>query len=296
MRNFVISDVHGNGDFYYTVMSYLENISKIEEVTLYIIGDLIDRGEESGEILLDVMTRMKDKSSPISIVYLGGNHELMMHQVFEKRRKSIFVPYNNRWYRNGGFITDISLEDILGDRDEILKVADFISELPLYSKLDDKIAGKNIVLVHACCPLKVEDTCTVKIKDDEELIEYLVWTRKRNPSIPFPCRIGNSHYFSIVGHTYTDHPYGYFYDAEENYLSIDGGSAAYVSGSLEYDHFPLVEIRDNSFRILTFNHQHEIIYGNTFKDFKSIPLQKEELEEARGFLDISKVKKYIKSR
>ena len=34
MRKFIISDIHGNGDLYYSVMSYLENISKEDEVTL----------------------------------------------------------------------------------------------------------------------------------------------------------------------------------------------------------------------------------------------------------------------
>ena len=48
MRKFIISDIHGNGNLYYSVMSYLENISKCEDVTLYINGDLIDRGLESG--------------------------------------------------------------------------------------------------------------------------------------------------------------------------------------------------------------------------------------------------------
>ena len=42
MRKFIISDVHGNGNLYYTIMNYLENISKLDEVTLYINGDLID--------------------------------------------------------------------------------------------------------------------------------------------------------------------------------------------------------------------------------------------------------------
>ena len=86
MRKFIISDIHGNGNLYYSVMSYLENISKGEDVILYINGDLIDRGIESGEILLDVFERIKENNPHFKIIYLAGNHELMMYEVFEKRR------------------------------------------------------------------------------------------------------------------------------------------------------------------------------------------------------------------
>ena len=55
MRKYIISDIHGNGNLYYSVMSYIENISKIDDVVLYINGDLIDRGPNSSEILLDLI-------------------------------------------------------------------------------------------------------------------------------------------------------------------------------------------------------------------------------------------------
>ena len=66
MRNFVISDIHGNGNLYYSVMSHLENVSKMDEVTLFINGDLIDRGLDSGEILLDVIERIKNPDNSFS--------------------------------------------------------------------------------------------------------------------------------------------------------------------------------------------------------------------------------------
>ena len=62
MRKFIRSDIHGVGNFYYPVMGYLDNISKNEEIELYINGDLTDRGLESGYILLDLINRIKEKN------------------------------------------------------------------------------------------------------------------------------------------------------------------------------------------------------------------------------------------
>ncbi len=44
MRKFIISDIHGFGNVYYSMMNYVDNISKEEDVELYINGDLFDRG------------------------------------------------------------------------------------------------------------------------------------------------------------------------------------------------------------------------------------------------------------
>ena len=54
MRKFIVSDLHGNGEVYDSIMAYLENISLSEEVELYINGDLIDRGLDSYRMLEDV--------------------------------------------------------------------------------------------------------------------------------------------------------------------------------------------------------------------------------------------------
>ena len=294
MRNFIISDIHGNDNLYYSVMFYLENISKHEDITLYINGDLIDRGFESGEILLDVITRINNKSKSFNIIYLAGNHELMMYQLYQDRIKGKNTYFND-WYLNGGDITDDYLIDTLKDKDKILEVVDFISNLRLHHKFTETIDNKNIVLVHAACPLEVSDTCNLKIKDNNELVEYLVWTREYDPFIPFRCRIGNNKYFSIVGHTPNDNQFGYTYNKNENYLNIDGGSAYYVSGMFEYNHYPLVEIKEGYLKILTFNNNNEIIHGTYFKDYKSVPFNEEELNEERKYLNKDlKIKRLVK--
>ena len=297
MRKFIISDIHGNGNLYYSVISYLENISKEEDITLYINGDLIDRGLDSAEILLDVINRINSNNSSFRIVYLAGNHELMMHNVFEKRRKQVYVPSFNTWYMNGGQVTDNGLDTILNDKDKILKVDDFVSNLDLYKLFSEEIDGKKIVLVHASTPFRVKDTCDIKIKDLDYFNhnKYYLWAREDDLPYPFKARIGYKKYFSIVGHTPNNMAFGFFYDKDGNYLNIDGGSASYVSGLFDHNHFPLVEIKDNYLSILTFNSGNEIIYGNYFVDNNTIPFSEEELNKARSYLNSSlKIKRLVR--
>ena len=282
VRKFIISDIHGLGNVYYSVINYLDNISKDEKIELYINGDLIDRGLESAEILLDIKKRIEENK--YKIVYLGGNHELMMHEVFLKRKKEINTNYSD-WFFNGGYTTDYGLEEILDDRDKILEVADFISNLKIYHKFSEKIDDKNIILVHAACPINPLDECNLRIKDDNENIFYYVWAREDDSFIPFRCRIGNEEYFTIVGHTPNDNIYGYEYHPFGNYLNIDGGCAKYTSGLFQYDHYPLVEIKNGFLKIMTFNNNNEIIYGNYFADRESIPMNKGELEKERACLN-----------
>ena len=63
MRKFIISDIHGNGDIYDTIISYLDNVGCNEEVHLYINGDLIDREYDSFRVLMDVLERINGKGN-----------------------------------------------------------------------------------------------------------------------------------------------------------------------------------------------------------------------------------------
>ena len=68
MAVYVMSDVHGLKDRYDRMIEYIH-----EEDTLYILGDVIDRGPDGIVILQDAMQRSNVKM-------LMGNHEYMMKQ------------------------------------------------------------------------------------------------------------------------------------------------------------------------------------------------------------------------
>lgn len=295
MRKFIISDIHGLGNIYYSVMNYLDNISKEDEIELYINGDLFDRGPDSASILLDLKKRIEDNK--YKIIYLGGNHELLMHEVFEKRRKGKHVTQFNDWYCNGGAVTDDGLYDILGDEDKVLEVADFVSNLNIYHKFNEKINGKPILLVHASSPLTVNDECDIKVKDLNIATMYYVWAREEDPYMPFRVRIGNKNYFTIVGHTPNANRYGYVYHDKGNFLNIDGGCAAYAKGYFSYNHVPLVEVCDDYLKIITFNNNNEITYGNYFTGNRYALFTQNELDKERRYLNSEfKPKRLIRTK
>ena len=295
MRKFIVSDLHGNGNIYDSIMAYLDNISKEEDVILYINGDLIDRGEDSLRMLIDVKNRVLYNNS-FKIEYLGGNHELMMYQTFNNNNtREEFIKHLYNWLKNGGDITEDDFKQIesMDDKKEILR---FISNLKIYKKFDEKLNDKNIVLVHAKCPNEVFDECSLKIKDNTELVTDLVWTRKINYKTGKRNYIGNNDYFTIVGHTPVNDIFGFEYYDNENVLNIDGGCAAYAKGFKDYNHTPLVEIdsKNNRLIILTFNNDNKIEYGNYFYQGKTIPMNEDILEYYRRYLNSDiKIKKIL---
>lgn len=292
MRNFIVSDLHGDSNAYDSIMAYLENVSKEsdDDLTLFINGDLIDRGSESASMLVDVMNRVNN--GPFKIEYLGGNHELMMWQTSLKRINGNW-PLHSNWFRNGGDITAYSLKKIVSLEEEY-EIIDFVSNLKIYHKFEETLNSKNIVLVHAKCPHIVKEDCNLRIKDNNIEVNSLVWTRKES-NLPIIERIGHKDYFTIIGHTPLRTKTGYEYYRKENYLNIDGGCAGYVIGLDGYDHIPLVEIdnKNNRLIILTFNNNNEIIYGNYFIDGTSIAIT--DLNRYRKYIDSNvKIKKLIK--
>lgn len=296
MKKFVVSDLHGNGNIYDAIIGYLENLKKEtnEEVTLYINGDLIDRGLDSARILVDVKRRIENKIG-FPIVYLAGNHELSMYQASLEIQVRGVWPIGTEWmWSHGGSITAYGLEDLV-TLDEEEEIVSFISNLKIYEKLIETLDHKRIVLVHAKCPRVVLDDCPLSIKDNNKDVENYLWIRKYDPWIPFRQVIGNPNYFTIIGHTPVDNKLGYEYDRSENVLNIDGGCAAWAKGYTNYNHSPLVEIdsQNNRLVVLTFNNSNEIIYGTYFQHGDIIPMNEFDLNERRKYLEHNVVTKKL---
>ena len=281
MKNFIVSDLHGNGNMYNSIINFLENYNNScdDDVCLYINGDLIDRGDYSAEMLLDVKRRIEDNID-FKIEYLGGNHELMMYQS-SLHMKDRHWPFFSDWLLyNGGRVTKDRLEELV-DLEEELDVINFISNLNICHRFEEKIGNKNIVLVHARCPKDIEKGISLKIRNNNHTVYDLLWTRDDSW---FKRNLGHEDYFTIVGHTQVSTKEGYKYDSDSNLLNIDGGCAGYACGVKEFDHTSLVLIDNNRLIILTFNNNNEIIYGNYFSDGESIKMSIEELEEYRKYL------------
>ena len=271
MRKFIVSDLHGNGDVYDSIMAYLENISLKDDVELYINGDLIDRGLDSYRMLEDVIDRINNNKS-IKIYYLGGNHELMMYNALKKKKpyKPLFIF--NEWIFNGGGIIDKELDSLNNPIDKINEYIDFLSNLKIYNCFEETIKDKPILLVHAQAPKKILKTCSMKIGDNNSSVNKAVWTREKD-EYNIPHKLGKKGFLTIKGHTVVEDEYGFFYNKKDNYINIDGGCSGYALGYFEYDHVPLVEICDNHLELLIWGHDNDIYNGFFFDgDFYKMDL------------------------
>lgn len=70
-KHYVMSDIHGMYDVYMEAMKKLK-----KEDYVYILGDVIDRGDEGIRIIEDIMARCANPRNNPKITFLLGNHEM----------------------------------------------------------------------------------------------------------------------------------------------------------------------------------------------------------------------------
>ncbi len=131
MSVYVVSDLHGE---YQTLLKLLEKILFSPSDTLYIIGDVVDRGKEGVKILEYAM------NTP-NIVMMLGNHEHMCMDFFSELPDQKVV---RRWNRNSNFYTLAGFDEVGEERKR--KLLDYIRSLP--SELHITVDGKKFALIH----------------------------------------------------------------------------------------------------------------------------------------------------
>jgi serine/threonine protein phosphatase 1 len=168
-RRIVIGDVHGHYD---TLMTLLDAIAPGGDDMVYFLGDLIDRGPQSAQ----VVDFVKDSSYSC----LLGNHEQMLLDILGDGE--IYGPALQAWLYSGGHSTINSYGDA-GVRQDHL---DWMRTLPTYLDLGDTW------LVHA--------GVHPRIPLEKQTSEQFCWIRDEFHSIHQP-------YFPdkliITGHTIT---------------------------------------------------------------------------------------------
>ena len=143
---YVISDIHG---CYAEYMEALEAINFSEDDILYVNGDVVDRGEDSIKVLLDMM--MRDNVYPIL-----GNHEFMAMSVLKKLGVEItdesiaalleedLESFRN-WVSDGGEATVREFCRISQEEREM--VLEYLEEFTLCEETE--AGGREYVIVHA---------------------------------------------------------------------------------------------------------------------------------------------------
>lgn len=131
MAVYVMSDIHGEADLFH---SMLEKIQFSSGDTLYILGDVIDRGPGGILLLQEIMNTPNMKM-------LLGNHEYMMMQYYSPEATDVEVL---RWNRNGNTPTIAAFESLYAD--DQARIFDFVKALPTHEAIS--VDGRSYYLVH----------------------------------------------------------------------------------------------------------------------------------------------------
>ena len=186
---YVLSDLHGCYDKYKTM---LETIRFKSSDTLYVLGDVIDRGPDGIKILMDMMSRP-------NVVPVLGNHELTAAVCISWLTKEITdqsvddlgsdqIAAYSEWMENGSEPTLRALS--LLEREEREDVLEYLREMELYAEVE--AGGNSFVLVHAGLGGFAPD----RPLDDYELNDLLFGR-------PDPEQVYFEDKFLVFGHTPT---------------------------------------------------------------------------------------------
>lgn len=153
---YVMSDLHGE---YNKFIKMLDLINFSPEDTLYILGDVMDRGWKSIDIIDYIR---KPENSNIKLI--KGNHEVFCSRGLLE--ENVFPL----WMENGGYFTYSELQYRGAEYTyELLK---FLESLPTYAIVD------NYILVHAGIEISdsnVKDIDSFMESQDEDI---LLWDRE----------------------------------------------------------------------------------------------------------------------
>ncbi len=203
---YVISDIHGNKKAWESIK---KQINLTEDDTLYILGDVVDRGQDGIGILLEIINSR-------NMLMIPGNHEYMMMRALGVKYKYGSLGFDSGdemelWYRNGGQVTHEKYKTL--DKTEQEKVKEYLRNLPLNREVF--INGTDHVLVHA----QSQDIYFLMEYSTVSETTFCVWDREYilqvAPILPQDMKI-------IFGHTPTINFPSYLNENEEisEYMTI----------------------------------------------------------------------------
>lgn len=192
MSIYAMSDIHGSYDKY---IKMLDVIGFSDDDTLFVLGDVIDRGDRPVDVLKDMMSRP-------NIYPLMGNHDLLALDVLKKLSVEITEENHNtqindetmeeldNWFINGGRPTLEALCQL--PHEELGDIIDYISAFSLYEAID--VGEKTFILVHAGLG---------NFRKDKRLSEYTVQELLMQRSDPGVKYFDDDSVYIVSGHTPT---------------------------------------------------------------------------------------------
>lgn len=190
MRTLVIGDIHGCIN---TFNNLLDRVNYSNDDRLILLGDYIDRGKHSFEVIKKIQELQSNNSNVYAI---RGNHEdMLLNWYFSEFQ---YDKENNWdiWKSNGAIET---VKSFRFNKSTIDDVIDWIVDLPVY------VEGKKNIFVHA--GIGKEDNLN-------EMSEYdFIWSRKFYSG----NKIGKN---VVFGHTPVENP---IFDLDYKLIGIDTG-------------------------------------------------------------------------
>ena len=142
---YVMSDLHGQYDKYLTM---LDKIGLKKSDTLFIIGDICDKGPAPIKILQDMMMRQ-------NVFPIMGDHDLKALRLLSKMNSDeaksdpAFRLEFAKWLQEGGMTTVTAFREL--DEESQADILDYIrDEFVAYDEIE--VGGTTYVMVHAGVP------------------------------------------------------------------------------------------------------------------------------------------------
>lgn len=132
MSVYACADLHGRLDLFKQIQAFLN-----KDDTLYVLGDVIDRGSDGWELFKEVM---KDSRCKL----LKGNHEDMCFKAMNDAKYGNYQDNISIWFINGG---DITFDQILADENGF-DIYPLMKDLILETEYLNK-DGMRIILNHS---------------------------------------------------------------------------------------------------------------------------------------------------
>lgn len=201
----VIGDVHG---CFHTLKALVEKIrKKYSGISIYCVGDLVDRGNNSFKVLEFMMAE--------NIQFTLGNHDFM----FYSNMRDPFSLMAKSWNYNGAETTLASYKEKINLIDEHL---DYIIGAPLFFNIQD------CFISHAGISVKYKSYFENSFPSDDELsILFKKDLDDQNSIIWARGNLLNIRKLQVVGHT---HRKEVFFDKDANTVYID--TTAYGNNKL----------------------------------------------------------------
>ena len=141
---YVISNIHGN---YTDFKKMLDKISFSDNDIMYVLGDIVDYGDETMEVICDLSVRM-------NVYTVMGEHDATAYKMLSEFDEMVkkggtpdadFIAEMQAWSKDGGDKTLASFRSLDADMKE--GVLEYLADMMPYDIAE--VGGKKYLLVHA---------------------------------------------------------------------------------------------------------------------------------------------------